>query len=119
MLAIGIGLVFQFERPPRDEFRDAGSYIVKPLVPPEAVLPRDAFELRWAAGPAGSRYRVRVTTEDLGVLTTVADLTVPEVVIGADVLSAVPQGARVLWQVDVELPGGERFSSQTFTARVK
>ena len=34
-------------------------------------------------------------------------------------LAGLPAGARVLWQVDVTLPGGERVSSQTFTTRVQ
>jgi hypothetical protein len=62
---------------------------------------------------------VRVTTDDLRVLTVAADLTMPELVIQRDLLSQVAPGARVLWQVDVMLPGGKRVSSQTFTTRVQ
>ena len=63
---------------------------------PDATLPRDAFRLRWTPGPQDSRYQVRVTTEDLRVLTTVSDLTVPELVLDRELLSGVAPGARVL-----------------------
>ena len=120
LVGVTVGIVFQLssDRGP-DTFRDTGSYVVEPLVSPEATIPRDAFRLRWTPGPQDSRYHVRVTTEDLRVLTTVSDLTAPELVVDRDLLSGVAPGARVLWQVDVTLPGGDSVSSQTFTVRVR
>ena len=70
------------------------------------------FDFAGRPGPQDSRYQVRVTTEDLRVLTTISDLTEPEVVLESAVLSSVPPGARVLWQVDATLPGGENVSSR-------
>ena len=67
--------------------------------------------LRWKPGPEGSRYQVRVTTEDLRVLTTAVDLTAPELTIPREGLSDVAPNTRVLWQVVVALPGGETVSS--------
>jgi len=118
VLTVGVGLV-QFSRPPADTFRDAGSYVVESLVPSDATLPRDAFVLRWKPGPEGSRYEVRVTTEDLRVLTTAADLTSPELTLPRELLSGVGPGTRVLWQVVVALPGGDTVSSQTFVVRAQ
>ena len=91
---------------------------MKSLVPPDVALPRDAFRLRWTPGPEESRYQVRVTTEELRVLATAADLTSPEFTVEPAVLS-LPSGASVFWQVDVSLPNGERLTSPTFITRVK
>jgi hypothetical protein len=118
LLGVSIGLVSWLNRLPGDEFRDPGGYEIVSLVPSE-TLPRETFRLRWTPGPQGSRYQVRVTTEDLRVLATAEDLTMPELVVERDQLASLPRGARVLWQVDVALPSGERVSSPTFAARVQ
>ena len=78
--ATAIGVVSLLNPPPGDEFRASPAFVVESLVPADAALPRDAFRLRWTPGPEGSRYQVRVTTEDLQVLATAADLTAPEFV---------------------------------------
>jgi hypothetical protein len=62
---------------------------------------------------------VRVTTEDLRVLATAADLTAPEFAVEPAVLAGLPAGARVFWQVDVSLPNGERRTSSTFITRLE
>jgi hypothetical protein len=118
VLSVGVGLV-PFRGAPADTFRDPGRYVVESLVASDATLPRDAFVLRWKPGPDGSRYQVRVTTEDLRVLTTAADLSAPELTLPRDLLSDVGPNARVLWQVVVALPGGETVSSQTFVVRAQ
>ena len=119
LLAAG-GLVFQLSSPAVEEtFRDADGYVVDPLVVSDTALPRDAFRLRWTPGPEGSRYHVRVTTEDLQILTTASDLTIPELVVSSDRLATVPSGARVFWQVDAVLPEGNTVSSQTFVVTVR
>jgi len=119
-IGIAAGLVFQLSPPSRDTFRDPDHYVIEPLVQPDATLPRDAFRLRWTPGPQDSRYQVRVTTEDLRVLTAVSELTVPELVLDRELLSGVASGARVLWQVDVTLPGREGIvTSRTFIVRVQ
>jgi hypothetical protein len=119
LIGIAIGVVYQLSPSRDDTFRDVDTYVIQSLVPPDTALPRDVFRLRWTPGPQDSRYRVRVTTEDLTVLTTIPDLTGAEVVLESAVLSSVPSGARVLWQVDATLPGGENVSSETFTVRVQ
>jgi len=122
LLLIGVATAVVFQLPPfsREEtFRDADHYVVEPLLQGDATLPRNAFRLRWRPGPPESRYRVRVTTEDLRILAAESDLTVPELVVDAAQLASVAPGSRVLWQVDVTLPGGESVSSQTFSVRVQ
>jgi hypothetical protein len=100
-------------------FRDAGGWTAQSLLAPDAALPRSAFRLRWTAAPEGARYQVRVTTEDLRLLATVADLTTVEVTIDAGQLAALPSGARVLWQVETTFPDGERTRSSTFVTRIE
>jgi hypothetical protein len=119
VLGVAIGLVSWLNRPQGDEFRNLPGYVVDSLVPSEAPLAREAFRLRWTPGPQGARYQVRVTTDDLRVLATADDLTVPELLVERERLTSLSPGARVLWQVDVVLPNGERVSSQTFVVRVQ
>jgi hypothetical protein len=120
VLALGVGLgVWSLSRTPADEFRAAGEYRVESLVPAGSALPRQAFRLRWTPGPSGSRYTVRVSTEDLRILTTAADLSVPELAVDAAALAPLGPGATVLWQVDVALPEGDRTSSETFAVRLE
>ena len=99
--------------------RSSPAYVVQSRVPDAGTLPREAFRLHWAAGPEGSRYRIRVTTEDLTVLATAADLAAPEFIVASSVLASLPAGATVLWQVDAYLPDGERVTSATFVTHVK
>jgi hypothetical protein len=119
VMAAGVVVIQRSQREGNDTFRASDQYVVESFVPEDASLPRDGFRLRWTPGPPDSRYQVRVTTDDLRVLTVAPDLTTPELVVERDRLSPVAPGGRVLWQVDVTLPGGERVSSQTFTTRVQ
>jgi hypothetical protein len=119
LIGIAIGIVFRLSPAPDETFRDPDHYVIESLVPSDAALPRDAFRLRWKPGPQDSRYRVRATTEDLQVLATVSDLTVPELVLDRERLANLATGARVLWQVDVTLPGGRTIASPTYSVRVQ
>jgi hypothetical protein len=119
VLCVSAGVGFWLTRPERDVFREQGGYVATSLVPGDAAMPRDAFRLRWTPGPPGTRYQVRVTTENLGVLATATDLTMPEFVVERERLATVSAGSRVLWQVDAALPGGDTVSSQTFVTRVQ
>jgi hypothetical protein len=119
LLVTTIGVISLRNRPPGDEFRASPGFVVESLVPAGQALPRDAFRLRWTPGPEGSRYQVRVTTEDLQVLATAADLTAPEFAVDPAAISRLPGGASVFWQVDALLPNGERLTSSTFITRVE
>jgi hypothetical protein len=121
VLLIGttIGLVSLREQPRVDEFRSSPGYVVQSRVAEAGTMPREAFRLQWAPGPRGSRYRIRVTTEDLTVVTTAADLEVPEFLVAAPLLAQLPPGATVLWQVDAYLPDGERVTSRTFVTHIR
>lgn len=119
LLASTIGVVSLLNRPSDDEFRASSGFVVESLVAADTALPRNAFRLRWTPGPEGSRYQVRVTTEDLKVLATAPDLTAPEFTVEPGVLAGLSSGARVFWQVDVSLPNGERRTSSTFITRLE
>jgi hypothetical protein len=58
-------------------------------------------------------------TADLQLLAMPGDLSTAEVVLDQAVLSNVPGGASILWQVDVVLPTGQRMTSTTFTTPVE
>jgi hypothetical protein len=118
VLTVGAALVVRIVSPDGDTLRDGGAYVVEPAVAGEPALPRDAFVLRWTAGPQGTRYHVRVTTEALEVLFTAADVPEAQVTVPAERLAGLPAGTRVLWQVEAALPSGESVSSQTFVVRV-
>jgi hypothetical protein len=77
-------------------------------------LTRDRFLLRWSAGPRESTYVLRLTTADLVPLLVEQDLTRPEFMVPAAALKDVASGAQLLWQVEVQLPNGERIASETF-----
>jgi hypothetical protein len=119
LAAVSAVLFFQWVRPADDTFRSGEGYAVESLIGADVTLPRSEFRLRWTAGPPDTRYQVRVTTEDLRVLTIAADLPAAEYVVPGETLTSVASGNRVLWQVDARLPGGERISSATFTTRVQ
>jgi hypothetical protein len=119
LVAITVGGMSLIDWVPADQFRASPGLVVSSLIQAETPLPRDAFQLRWTPGPEGSRYQVRVTTEDLQVLVTAADLTVAEFIVGPATLAPLADGRTVLWQVDVLLPEGGRITSPTFIARVQ
>lgn len=100
-------------------YRTAAPAELRALVPEAAVLPRNAVRLRWTPGPEGTRYTVRVFTEDLTSVVEAADLAAPEYLVPESRLAGVPAGARLLWQVIAATPAGEVFTSPTFTVRVR
>jgi hypothetical protein len=105
--------------PGGDVLRDQAPVAIESLVPAGTALPRDDFRLRWTPGPEGSRYEVRVTSEDLRLLATATGLMAAEFVVVPAQLVDVGPGARVLWQVDLVLPDGGRVASQTFVMAVR
>ena len=124
-LAAGLAGLFVIDarrfpaRPEVGVYRTAAPVEVRALVPDGAVLPRHDMRLRWTAGPEGSRYVVRVFTEDLTSIAEADGLAAPEYVVPESRLAGLPAGARLLWQVTVVPPGGDRFTSPTFAVRLR
>jgi hypothetical protein len=118
-VAVGAGL-WQWRAPGSvPAYRGGGAGEVQSLVGDGEALPRDDFRLRWSAGPEGSRYDLRVTTESLEVVADAAGLAETSYVVPPSALSAVPSGGRVLWRVEVAPPDGGRTASRTFVTRVR
>ncbi len=114
VLGTTLGVWSLLNRPTSDQLRTSTGYRVESLMPTGTALPRDDLRLRWTPGPAGSRYRVSVTTQELEVLATAEELETNEWVVPAGALVRLGAGATVLWQVDATLPDGERITSETF-----
>ena len=121
VVVLGVSAALLAPRWRQDEpvLRQPGVYTVQSLLASDTAVARDAFELRWTSAPPGSRYRVRVTTEDLRVLFTASDLDAPVMRVPAEALAEVPSGATLFWQVDVTLPANARISSRTFVTRMQ
>jgi hypothetical protein len=114
-LAVGLGFLIAPDAL-RDEavYRVAGADWLEPLPGDGATLPRDAFDLRWGAGPLGSTYDVRATTEQLDLVAEGLRLDRPRFHVPAEALDPLPDGARVAWQVTAHLPDGGRVESESF-----
>ena len=120
VLGTTLAVTTLLNRPPANEYRESGGYRVESLIQASVVRPRDAaVRLRWTPGPAGSRYRVRLTTESLQVLATAGDLDGTEWVVDPSALANVATGSTVLWQVEATLPSGDHVTSETFTIQVR
>ncbi len=102
-------------------WRDAGDNAVAAAVGEDVPLPRDAFILRWGLETPveGTRYDVRVTTEDLRVLAEARGLEAPSFQVAATALAELPSGSRVFWLVEASLPDGKRLTSKTFLVRLE
>jgi Putative zinc-finger len=114
----GAALVGRGREAERPLFRDSERLALRALVPESVPLPRTRCVLRWAGGPAGTRYNVEVATERLEVLDRARDLDRPEYLVPAKALAALPPGARLLWQVELRAPDGSRLTSATFVNRL-
>lgn len=119
LVGVTVALIRTGEAPPASDYRSVSGYVIESTVDHDTALPRAALRLRWTPGPEGVRYHVRVTTEDLRVVSSQADLDAPEYLVPDDALREVPPGARVLWQVEAELPDGGTVASQTFVVRLQ
>lgn len=92
---------------------------IRSLVPEDRSLPRDEVVLRWSGGEPGTRYNVRVLSEDLVLVARADGLDAPEYRVAPAALSRLPAGSRLLWQVEAVGKNGRRRTSLTFFARVE
>lgn len=119
LVGVTVALIRTGDAPPASDYRSAAGYVIESTVADDTVVPPRALWLRWTPGPEGARYHVRVTTEDLRVVASQGDLDAPEYLVPNDALREVPPGARLLWQVEAELPDGGTVASQTFAVRLQ
>jgi hypothetical protein len=121
-LVLAVALGSQLFGPRRTEapaFRNQQAEWLTPVGEDGGSLPRGQFLLRWAEGPEGSTYDIRVTTEDLDLLATGRRLEQAEYQVPADALEDLPGGAAVYWQVTAHLPGGRSIDSDSFLTRIE
>jgi len=121
-LVLAIGLAWQLPGPWREStdpvYRSVDGRSISSLVPEDVPLPRRAPVLRWTA-IEGARYRVRVLTADLEPLDEVSNLPVPEHTLRPEMLSGLPAGTVLLWQVEADVAGAAAVVSPTFRVRLE
>jgi len=106
-------------RPRPSPYREIGAVVVRSRLPEGRPLSRSQCVLRWSPGPTGSRYDVRVATEDLTMVAAVRGLEVTEYRVPEGALARLPSGAKLLWQVEALSPDGTRLSSMTFVTPIE
>lgn len=122
VVALGVGVyVRRAVTPPgaEPEYRRPEPLVVRSLLPAGEPLPREDCHLRWSPGPAGSRYDLTVTTEELEVVAAVERLEAPEFRVPEAPLSVLAPGAKILWRVEVAFPDGRRAASETFVSQLR
>ena len=116
VLGIGLGVVqFTTRQQPPAEYRTQEDRWLESELISDQPLSRDACVLRWTAGPEGTTYDLKLTTEDLDPLGKAWRLESPEYQIDPQALAGVPPGGAILWRVTAHLPDGRRLSSRTFS----
>jgi hypothetical protein len=108
--------------PPTDtvpsRYRDGGGRPAPESRLDDTTLPRDEFRLRWSAGPPDATYTLRLTDATLDSIVVEHGLIATEFVVPIAALDRVESGSRLLWQVEMHLPGGVRQPSGTYVAVV-
>ncbi len=104
---------------PAAVFRSSASSEIRSLLPDGAPLPRDGFVLRWSAGPSGCTYTIRVTDEALAPIIETRHLDATEYRVDPARLERLPDGSRILWQVEAAGASGYRIVSPTFSTRIE
>jgi hypothetical protein len=98
-------------RAPRSEWLQPGPRTAE-------TISRDDAVLSWAAGPPGTTYDLRVTTEALDVVYSIRHLEGPVAALPASAVESIPENGRILWQVTAHLPDGTEVDSKTFITRL-
>lgn len=120
MLLLGVliaGLLGRRPAGPPEVYRGGEAAIVSLLGEPPALARGDAV-LRWK-GPQGARFAVTVTTADLRLVASAADLTESSYRLPPEALREVPAGAPLDWRVDALLPDGRQIVSPLFRFRLE
>lgn len=102
------------DHPP--QYRTGDEIAIRSLLPQGIPLARSACQLRWSAGPEGSRYTVEVANADLEVIVRSRGLESTEFTVPFDRLAGLPPGAELLWRVEAILPDGRTITTPTFIA---
>jgi hypothetical protein len=119
LILVGIGIVM----PPKGQqpivTRAGEEKTIQSLVEGTAPLRRDACVLKWSAPAAGTRYTLRVGTQDLTPIASVRGLEQPEYQVPQKKLDRLPPGATIVWRVEADLPDGRHVASQAFMNKIE
>lgn len=114
---IGFGLWTRMHAP-TPELRGAES-VLSTTIEDGASLPRGAFRLSWKPSEEpGTRYTVRVTTEDLRPVAEGRRLEAPSYQVPESALAPFPAGTRLLWQVEARTADGRTVASPTYAVEI-
>jgi hypothetical protein len=117
-LVVGVGVLLVARWSPWNTqppvYRSQEGRWLETLVPAGSSLPRGAFVLRWTAGPEGTIYDLRVTSEKLEPLARASGLERAQHQVPEGALTPLGAGQRIFWQVTAYLPDGRRVVSRTF-----
>ncbi|MCO4745122.1 MAG: hypothetical protein KC912_10055 [Proteobacteria bacterium] len=104
---------------PTDEpvYRD-GVDRIELLTPENAVLAREAVRIEWSSEP-GWTYDVLVSDDALNTLHTAQGIDGDHVVVPAEAIASLPEGALLLWRVEGLGPDGTRRISRTSVLRIQ
>jgi hypothetical protein len=122
VLIVAVGLGLQFMGPEVEEpavYRTQESDWLLLEGEDGESLPRGSFILRWSDGPEGSRYDIRVMTEELDLVAEARMLELSEFQVPPGAMQALPAGARIFWQVTAHSPDGRRIDSDSFLAVIE
>lgn len=115
----GLGVVWLTPDDPAPVYRAMEGEWLQPEIPLDTPIARDDCLLRWTPGPVGSTYHVRVTGENLELLSVGRWLDEPEFLVPASALEELPPGSVLLWQVSARLPDGRNVDSGSFISRIE
>lgn len=115
--AAGLG-IWIGRAPARPVDRQGATDHIESLRPEGLALRRTGAVLRWK-GPPAATYDLRVSSEDLLHVHTASGLKEGEYLLPAEFLAPLPDGARILWQVEAHLPDGETLRSETFVMKLE
>jgi len=100
-------------------FREADTATIRSLLPEDRLLPRENCLLSWSPGPDSTRYDLSVATGGLSVITSIKGLEQTAYQVPPEALADLPNGAKLLWQVEAIRPDGSRVTSQTFVSHLQ
>ena len=83
-----------------------------------AELPASAVTLRWRSDTAWPSYSVQLMDDSLDTLWSAQDISATEVAVPDEVLSTLPAGVLLLWQVQAFQAGALRETSDLFELQI-
>lgn len=92
---------------------------IESLVPEDDAQARESIVLRWTAGPEGTRYGVRVVTENAEEIAAVDGLESNEYRVSPEALRDLEPGVKLLWRVVAAYPDGSGTRSRTFVTTIR